>query len=434
MKCHSLVRQLLLLTSLLLMAACSSSPQSADPQAQASAPQAAIPVAQVVIGVAAAGLPIKGTVLLKDSKGALLGPVSTDSDGNFSFDVTSLAPPFILKATGLSGSQNYTLYSVATGPGNAHITPYSNLALQLATGDDPALAFGVAGSKPDIATIDDAKLKVVLDQIRTLFTPLFAKYGIVGFDPITGSYAATPGNNLDSLLDIIGITIGNNNLTITNKLDGSTLVSGSLANIAALSIDAARCPENSALTDIKDITDRLAVLASAMNKGETLTVQDLAELFIPDPNYGTSNGQTRAEDMLSIVAIFGPYGTNTNGKLKSVRNMRLMGDQTANYTGRGVTKAYFISYDFVFESGKVVNSSTTSWAKDAASGLWKFIGAPVGADTGNNAGFIFTNGGIIDNAGLIITSVNAPPLLLNFSTQSSSVTLTPPARVLPLKH
>ena len=395
MKYMRLICWLLLGSSLVLTAACGegggASNQTVSGVAASDAPITGTVVSrQTVSGVAASGAPITGTVVLKDSTGAQLGPVTTDDDGNFFFDVTTLTPPFILKAVGVSGTQNYTIYSVATGSGNANITPFSNLALQLATGADPVALFGADGSKPDTSAITDTKLKDALDKIKSLLAPILTEYGIADFDPITGVYVATPGNRLDTMLDVIGIRVENGYLTITNKLNGTVIVSGNVATINGLSIDKAKCPDKSTLVDIKDITDRLTALRSAMNTGNTLIFQNLEGLFIPDPNYGTSNGHTRAEDMASIVTIFGLNGTNTDGKLKSIRNVRLVSDQTVNYAGRGVTKAYLINYDFIYENGKVVHGNNTTWAMETVTGVWKFIGSPVGADIGNNYGCTIT--------------------------------------------
>ncbi len=363
---------------------------------------------QTVSGVAATGAPIKGTVVLKDSNGVQLGPVNTDDDGNYSFEVSQLTPPFILKAVGVSGNQNYTLYSVATGSGNAHITPFSNLALQLATGTDSSAVFGADGSKPDIANINEAKLKAALIKIKNLLSPILTEYGVTDFDPITGDYSAIPGNKLDAMLDVIGINSDNSMLKITNKLDGSVIVAGSLANFGELTIDRAKCPDKSTLTDIKDIADRLVVLCSAMNKSKSLNVQDLEDLFIVDPAYGTSNGHTRAEDMASIVTIFGTNGTNTNGKLKSLRNVRLVSDQTSNYSERGVNKVYLISYDFIFANGNIVHGNNTTWAKDAVTGQWKFIGDPLNLTIGSNYGAVgFSDSG---NYGYTLTFQNLEPI------------------------
>lgn len=385
MKNIRIVGWLLLLSTLVLMAACGG--DGGTTGSPSTTGGGGVVNQRVVSGVAAAGAPIKGTVVLKDSNGVQIGPVNTDDNGNFSFDVTALKLPFILKAVGVSGTQNYTIYSMAFGYGNAHINPFSNLVLQLATGSEPNTAFGADGSKPDIATIDDAKMKSALDRIKTLLATMLTEYGIKDFDPISGPYLATPDYKLDALLDVIEIKSENGSLVITNKLDGSVIVSGSLANIAELSVDKTKCPDKSTLTDIIEITDRLITLREAMNKGVNLKVQDLEDLFVADPNYGTSNGHTRAADMTSIVTIFGLNGINTNGKLRSLRNVRLVSDQTANYAGRGVAKAYLINYDFIYENDVVVHGNNTTWAKEAATGTWKFIGDPVNANIGNNYGY-----------------------------------------------
>ena len=170
----------------------------------------------------------------------------------------------------------------------------------------------------------------------------------------------------------------------------NTYRSGSSQNQSSGSSLVMTTPDMSTLTDIKDITDRSAVLRSVMNKGYALKAQDLETFFIADPNYGTSNGLTRAEDVASIVTIFGPNGINTNGKLKSISNVQVVNDQTANYAGRGVTKVYLINYDFIHENGSFVHGNNTTWAKDAMTGLWEFIGDPANAHIGNNYGFTVT--------------------------------------------
>lgn len=372
MRCLNFGRCLLLLSVFAFMTACGGGEGTEG--------------SRTVSGVVATGAPINGTVVLKDSNGVQLGPVNTDDDGGYSFDVTGLTPPFILKATGVSGSQNHTIYSVATGYGSAHITPFSNLVLQLATGSDPSMIFGEDGNKPNTANIDETTLKNALAKIKTLLEPILIEYGITGFDPITGDYSAIPDNKLDALLDVMEIKSENGSLIITNKLDGSIILSGALANITELSLDMAKCPDKSTLTDIKDITDRLTGLCLAIRKGENLNLQDVQDFFVTDPNYGTSNGHTRSEDVASIVTIFGANGTNTNGKLKSIRNVRLVSEQTVNYSGRGAAKVYLINYDFIYENGNIVHGNNTTWAKEASTGIWKFIGDPLNSTIGNNYG------------------------------------------------
>jgi hypothetical protein len=346
-----------------------------------------------VSGVAAAGVPIIGQVALRDKNGVELGPVATDSNGNFSFDVTGLALPFILKAEGWVGAQSYTLYSAATTAGKAHINPFTHLVLAAAAGVDPSQIFGPGGGRPDTAGISDAALRAALVRIKALMQPLLDEYGITDFDPLAGDYQANPGNRLDAMLDLIRVEFNSGSVTIANKLNGSVLASGSLANLNAISLDKTRAPAQSSLAEIREITARLTELRSVMNLGSDLTVQVLDGFYISDPRYGISNGHTRTEDIASIPAIFGPGGTNTHGTLREIRNVRLVGDITADYyASRGIERAFILNYDFIHENGDIVRGTNVTFARETPSGLWKFIGEPDqnnGGDT-SNYGFIET--------------------------------------------
>jgi len=343
-----------------------------------------------VSGVAAMGVPVNSSIVLKDSSGTQRGPITTDAYGNYSFNVKDLKPPFVLNAQWISGFQSFDLYSASVGTGVANINPFTSLLLQLATNADPATIFGMQGDAPDTTRINESTLSDALTSLRTLLTPLLSDYGISDFNPLTGLYSATPDNKLDTMLDVVSLNTTSGMLTIMNKLNGSIMASGPLADIASLNLDMTNAPDKSVLIDIKDITERVGVLCSVMNLGEALSVNDLEGLFLPDPYYGTSNYHTRAEDMTSIVAIFGLNGTNPNGKLQAIQNVQLISDQTMNYADRGVLKVYLLNYDFIHENGVIVHGNNTTFGKETSTGLWKFIGDPAGSNIGNNNGLIVT--------------------------------------------
>lgn len=350
-------------------------------------------------GVAATGAPIVGTVTLTDSKGAQLGPNPTDMDGNFSFDVTGLTPPYLLVANWTSNSRSRTLASVALSSGTANINPFSDLSLQIISSTDPTSNILNHG-RLDLNIFTSPSVSAAQLKIQTLLAPIFAKYDITEFNPITGTYTATPDNKLDTLLDIISITVSNGIFTITNNLDGSTIASGSLSNLVSVTPDITKCPDSVVLTDIKEITQTMSKLRDVMNLGTALTVNATEDLFFPGPNYGISNGNTRAQDMASILSIFGPNGTSTIGKLKSIRNVRLVSDLSNSYSGRGVVRAYLLNYDFIYESGLVVHGNDVTFAKELTSGLWKFIGSPTGSNQGSNYGAVFFQDSITINIGI----------------------------------
>ena len=344
-----------------------------------------------ISGVAATGAPIAGTVTLKDRNGLLSGPVPTDSQGNFSIDAADLTPPFILKAEWTEGTQTQTLYSAAMHTGDTHINPLTNLALALATGLDPATVFGASDAAPNASRISDASLTSAVGQIKTLITPLLNDYGISNFDPLNGAYAANPENRLDAMLDVIDIKTENGQVTIGNRLTGAELATGNVTNpgMITLNSDSTKYPSAAVRNDIRDITARIGALGTVIKSGAALTAQNLDAFYIADPNYGTSSGHTRSQDITSTVALFGPSGTNTNGALKDIRNLRIVRDISAAYAGRGVSKAYILSYDFIYENGQIVRGSNVTFGKEAASGLWKFIGDPTGGAAGNNYGGIW---------------------------------------------
>jgi hypothetical protein len=381
MKRHRLAREILFAALIFPLVACGGSgSQSGGSLSDAS-----------VSGVAATGAPIVGTVTLKDSNGLLSGPVSTDSEGRFSLATGGLTPPYLLKVEWTTGAQTQALFSATMEAGSVHINPLTHLALALATGSDPATLFGATGTPPDTTRISKATLTAAVGQIRTLLTPLLMDYGITDFDPLNGHYVATPANRLDAMLDVITIKTENGQVTISNRLTGTAIASGSASNLAGISLDQTRAPNSAVLGDIGELTGRIGAMGATMKLGETLTAAALEGFFLSDPAYGTSGGHTRAQDLASIVEIFGPGGSNTNGPLKELRNLRLVSDLSEKYSGRGVTKVYLLNYEFKFENGKTVQGNNVTFGKETATGLWKFIGDPTGEAAGSNYGCVDIN-------------------------------------------
>jgi hypothetical protein len=376
------------------------------------------PQTSSISGVAAAGAPIFGSVTLRDSKGIERGPVVIDTDGSFSLDVQGLTPPFLLKATGSSGGQTYSLFSVATGTGTANINPFTSVILQLATTIEPE-TFYTNPALPS-SPITSASLEAATRAVHSLLAPIFTKYGIADFSPLCGRYLANPDNKLDAVLDLIFFKVENGDLIIYNKMDGSILASGSLADTASITLDLTKFPDPEILIDIKQITQMLGSLRAVLNQGNQLTTASIEPFFIPDPHYGTSNSHTRAEDVASVLAIFGPGGTNPNGALRSIRNVRLINEQTGKYHSLGISKVYLLNFDFVHESGVVVHSNDVTLAKESSTEQWKYIGDPVGSIIGNNSGFIISfETGVISET-FLIPEMPLDVSFVNVTTSTSS--------------
>ncbi len=183
--------------------------------------------ASIVSGVAATGTPIAGTVYLKDSSSPAKELSTTiNADGSFSFDVTGLTAPFLLKAVGSANGQNYTLYSFAGAPGTANINPLSHLAVvQANSGADPASLY----AQPTAAQLQAMRTAIatIIPQIQALLQQVLSQYGVASTNFISDSYKANH-TGLDLLFDMIAFLVNNGSLTVSNKMSGSLILTTTL--------------------------------------------------------------------------------------------------------------------------------------------------------------------------------------------------------------
>ncbi|GAM11289.1 hypothetical protein OR1_03600 [Geobacter sp. OR-1] len=181
-----------------------------------------------VSGVAATGSPLVGTVYLKDSSNPaqeLTTPIS--ANGSFSFNVSGLKAPFILKAVGTAGGQNYTLYSFATDKGTANINPFTNLTLIHAYGNDNLASFYTSPDAAKMLAIQQ-QISVSVSQIKALLNDLLQQYGVSNINFLTDAYTANH-QGLDLLFDMIIIDIAGGNVVIKNA-DTNAIIYSSLSN------------------------------------------------------------------------------------------------------------------------------------------------------------------------------------------------------------
>lgn len=343
-----------------------------------------------VSGVAAAGAPVSGKVTLVDRNG-VQRTANIDDNGAFVLDVAGLTAPFIVKAEGLVGGQSHTLFAVTSHDGTVHVNPYTNLILAVALGGNPARLLDSTATI-DYSKLDDAALLQAQGKVKALLQPLLDRYGIATFEPLSGAYSAQPGNRLDAVLDVVSITIDNaGTLVMRNNLTGDVLASGGVSAPDEIALDVSKAPGAVFLDDLAAITERVAQLCTLFKKGAGMTRQSVEEFFFADAYYGTSNGQTREQGVDSIFTVWGSGSLDQYGRLKSIRNVRLVRDLSTDYSGRNVSRAYLLNYDFIFEGGALVKGNNTTYAREADSGVWKFIGDPVGSSLGDNYGSVVTS-------------------------------------------
>lgn len=346
----------------------------------------------IISGVAASGAPITGSVTLWDKSGTQVGPVPIDLDGHYTLDVIGLTAPFLLKATTTDDMTIPALYAISTTTGTVNINPFTHLMVGLAVQRDPATLVGVNGHGPDLPAFSSTDITASQVAVNGLLRQVLTLYGDnSGSDFLHGSYRATADNTIDALLDLVAVTISGDSVTITNSMNGVSFVSGTITSLLGWTYDLANMPPVTRLADLRGIYQMLEQMRLVMNSGDNLTLALVDPLYLADPNYGTSAGRSRAEDMAGFITFFGPDGTNINGPLYSIRNVRLTDDVTSLYYSRGVDQVYQLQYDFVHTNGAKVISSTVTIGQETGTGLWKFIGEPPGYSLGGNSGYTITS-------------------------------------------
>lgn len=182
-----------------------------------------------IVGVAAAGAPLSGTVFLKDSSvPAQELTQNTAADGSFSFDVAALNAPFILKAVGTSGGQNYTLYSLKSGYGIGNVNPLSHLAVsQVLGGADPSTLYNA----PNPATMQtvSTNLPQAVADIQSALAQLFTLVGAPNADFISGQFTANH-EGVDLLMDLVSISVNAGTVNITNRATNAVILTSSLSS------------------------------------------------------------------------------------------------------------------------------------------------------------------------------------------------------------
>ncbi len=168
------------------------------------------PIAVKVItlkGTAATGAPItSATVTLIDSAGQSK-TVATDSNGNYSLDVTSLKPPLLLKLTGQNADGTpVLLYSAIDAfddllSPTANITPLTNAALVLATGQNATEFYG----SPDPTKLTAENLKAANTKLKDELGGVLANSGTDSTVDFTKSSFVANKSGVDLLMESFDI-------------------------------------------------------------------------------------------------------------------------------------------------------------------------------------------------------------------------------------
>jgi len=175
-------------------------------------------------GTAAAGLPLSGSVTVKDAKGATKTvPLSTD--GSYKVDVTGMTGPFVFRAEGTVGGQRVVIHSAATDAdanGTINITPLTDLVVANIAGKLADKYFDGG----DFATLSATELKAESDALKAKLLPVLLAMGVDSSIDLLRTAFSPLSSALDKALDVLRVSIdpATNVATITNIVTQQQIV------------------------------------------------------------------------------------------------------------------------------------------------------------------------------------------------------------------
>lgn len=185
----------------------------------ANSPDTPPATALVITGTAAAGLPLVGTVTVKDATGATR-TVEIGTNGSYSVDVSGMTAPFAFRAQGTAGGTTYMLHSGATEAdvnGNINITPLTDLVIANIAGDLAKDYFD--GGSFDGLTPEE--LASEAEGLKNKLLPVLTAMGVESSIDLLRARFTPLASALDAVLDVVRVSVDETTrvATITNLVD-----------------------------------------------------------------------------------------------------------------------------------------------------------------------------------------------------------------------
>jgi hypothetical protein len=225
----------------LALAACGGGGGDATPQ-----------VSTLLSGTAAAGAPIIGTVTIKDSATptAQTKTVTIAADGKYTVDVSDLTAPYMVRADGFVGGNEYHLYSAGTAAdvgGTINITPLTDLIVANIAGSVAQSYF----DNGDFSGLTAAELTAQADALKSKLLPVLQALGVSDSIDLLRASFSTDHTGLDAALDILQVSTDPTTqiATITNIITQQQMTS----NIATGAYAGAMTETTGVATGVTDI-------------------------------------------------------------------------------------------------------------------------------------------------------------------------------------
>jgi hypothetical protein len=287
------------------------------------APVTVTPAVATLSGIAATGAAVQGVVTLKDVPSGQLQATHTD-DGSYTFNVTGLAGPFLLRV--VSDDRATVLYSVALKTGTAtraHLNPLSHRLMAFLSeqpavlGDARTLAQVFNDMPGPFAGLDSWTLSYARYQMLQQTSPYFRQrlqaHGVdfESFDPVAGPYAI--GQGLDLAFDEVQFFYDDRSGEAWEKsvasgaLVGAAMFPGSLGSPWSFSVDADAEYLVPGSSQAVTATGRWPVwLATRLRHGVRWAVSDASLASIDENGVVTAKAFTGTHSL--TVTGYYPYG------------------------------------------------------------------------------------------------------------------------------
>ena len=196
-------------------------------------------LATSLTGTAAAGAPIVGSVTIKDSSlPAITKTVPIEADGKYMVDVSDMTAPYMVRADGYVGGNEYHLYSAGTSAdmgGNINVTPLTDLIVA-------NIAKTVASdyfNNGNFSGLTAAQLTEQSDALKTKLLPVLQAAGVSDSIDLLRASFSTDHTALDAALDVLRVTTDTNTgiATITNIINQQQMTSNAITGTYAGVLD-----------------------------------------------------------------------------------------------------------------------------------------------------------------------------------------------------
>lgn len=189
--------------------------------------------AVTVSGTAAAGLPLVGTVTVKDANGVVRS-TAIGANGSYAVDVSGMSAPFVFRADGTVGGRRVVIHSAASAAdanGTINITPLTDLIVANIAGQLAANYFDGG----NFSALTRAELDAETASLKAKLLPVLLAMGVDASVDLLRTAFTPLADALDKALDVLRVSIDpdTNRATITNLVTQQAIIDDLATKAAA---------------------------------------------------------------------------------------------------------------------------------------------------------------------------------------------------------